>query len=221
MLNEINMKAGELEVTSSTGNLNSFSQFLRVLPRTAMLTAFVLIIFYFSLITTSQPVKPQEMEIIDRAINVLEEKGFDREVFLLRRMTTFRRSDNWLNKLTISEDAYAATNRPFPIITIYSDFYDKAQDDTERAMILLHEAQHIQNKDEQAAYAYVWRNRKKLGWTILSHGLTPTFIATEVQTREFAPKVFTCPEKMWSDCTENERTVVNVALAKNSSGTIE
>jgi hypothetical protein len=177
--------------------------------------AVILVLFYLSLIMTSQPVNSQEMEIIDRAINILEEKGFDREVFLLRSVTAFRNSDNWLNALTLSENAFAATNRPFPVITIYPDFYNKAQDDTERAMVLLHEAQHVQNKDEQQAYEYVWLNRRKLGWTILSHGTSPTFIAVELQTREFSPEIFSCPEKFWSDCTEDQRTT-GAAVARNS-----
>ena len=143
-----------------------------------------------------------ERSAVDRAVAVLEAKGFASEVFLLRNVTTFRSSDNWLNQAVGGENAYAATNYPFGIITIYPDFYTKAADDTERAMILLHEAQHLKNKNEAEAYAYVWRERQRLGWTTLSHGTTPTFVTVELQTRENSPELFTCRSKAWDDCTE-------------------
>ncbi len=174
------------------------SALIRIIE-TAMLTALA---FYFSLISTSAPIEYHQRDVINRAINVLEGKGFDREAFLLGRLTTFRRSDSWLNLFSAREDAYASTNCPFGIITTYPDFYSKAADDTERAMILLHEAQHLQGKNEAEAYAYVWKNRSKLGWTILPYGTTPTFITIELQTRENAPDLFTCPQNRWSDCTE-------------------
>ena len=73
----------------------------------------------------------REMEKVDRAIAVLETKGFDREAFILRHLTTFRASDNWLNSANAGENAYAATNFPFGIITLGPDFYTKATDDTD------------------------------------------------------------------------------------------
>jgi hypothetical protein len=164
------------------------------------------LIFYFSLIISSNPVSQNQAEKIEGAINVLEAKGFEREVLLLRRTTLFRNTDNWLNALVDKENAYASTNCPFGIITIYPDFYHRAVDDTERAMILLHEAQHLQGATEAEAYAYVWRSREKLGWTMLPYGMTDTFVTIELQTREFAPELFECPENLWSDCTANLRT---------------
>ena len=142
------------------------------------------------------------MTTVNRAIDLLESKGFESEVFLLRNVTTFRSSDNWLNQAAASENAYAATNYPFAIITIYPDFYTKTVDDTERAMVLLHEAQHLKNKSEAEAYGYVWSERQRLGWTTLTHGTTPTFITVELQTRENAPDLFTCQSRAWNDCTE-------------------
>jgi hypothetical protein len=163
------------------------------------------LIFYFSLIISSNPVSQMQAEKIERAIKVLEAKGFEREVLLLRRATLFRNTDNWLNALVDKENAYASTNCPFGIITIYPDFYHKAVDDTERAMILLHEAQHLQGASEAEAYAYVWRSRENLGWTILPYGATETYVTIELQTREFAPSLFDCPENLWNDCTANLR----------------
>jgi hypothetical protein len=157
---------------------------------------------YLSLVTTSQPIMDYERGDVERAINLLETKGFEREVFLLRNTVTFRRSDHWLNSLIFNERAYAATNFPFQIVTIYADFYQKAADDTERAMILLHESRHLMGDNENQAYKYVWRNRDRLGWTLKSHGTTPVFITVEEQTRENAPEIFTCSNKLWNDCTE-------------------
>jgi len=177
--------------------------FLKLILNNLAVAALTVIIFYLSLLITSTPIESYNQETIDRAIALLEAKGFDREVFLLRRVATFRGSDNWLNALTEKENAYAATNFPFAVITLYPDFYTKAQDDTERAMVLLHEAQHLQSNDETGSYEYVWRNRQKLGWTLLSHGTTPTFVTVELQTRENNPYLFTCPARLWDDCTEN------------------
>ena len=161
-----------------------------------------LVIFHLSLLTTSTPVSDHQSAVIARTIADLEAKGFAREAFMLRNVVSFRNSDNWLNGVSGSENAYASTNFPFFIVTVYPDFFEKATDDTERAMVLLHEAQHLRGRSERQAYAYVWRSRRQLGWTTLSHGTTPTFITIEQQTRDHAPELFTCPQLVWNDCTE-------------------
>ena len=161
-----------------------------------------IIAFYCSLIASSTPLWPEDRAEVDRAISLLEQKGFDREVFLLRHTVAFRSSDNWLNRMTKRDNAYAATNFPFQIVTLYPDFYAKTTDDTERAMVLLHEAQHLKGGDEKAAYSFVWQNRDRLGWTQLTHGTTPSYITIEQQTREFAPELFTCRQNLWNDCTQ-------------------
>ena len=189
----------DFEVCDLPSILKSFS---KVFFHYLLVTAAAMFIFYCSLIITSAPLRDIERETLDRTIALLEKKGFDREVFLLRHVTIFRRTDSWLNTLADKENAFAATNFPFGVMTIYPDFYSKAQDDTERAMILLHEAQHLQGKNERDAYVYVWRNRQRLGWTILSHGTTESYITIELQTRENSPELFTCPANLWNDCTE-------------------
>jgi len=158
--------------------------------------------FYLSLIATSAPLELNERLAVQRAIGVLEEKGFEREAFLLRHTVTFRSTDNWLNLMTKQDNAYAATNFPFQIITLYPDFYKKATDDTERAIVLLHEAQHLQGADEPAAYSYVWKNRERLGWNQLRYGTTPSYVTISEQTRDIAPELFRCPNKVFFDCTE-------------------
>lgn len=170
---------------------------------TSMLAALIALgVFYSSLIATSQPITAEQYAEVNDAIELLEAKGFDREVFLLRNTAEYRRSDNWFNSAMLNADSYAATNFPFQIVTLYPDFYSKTTDTVERAMVLLHEAKHLESKDENAAYAFVWQNRARLGWTQLSHGTTPTYITISEQTRENAPELFTCPERLWNDCTE-------------------
>jgi hypothetical protein len=178
-------------------------QFVMAALKYAVAGFLTVVIVYCSLITTSAPVSYEEMNPVKRAITVLEAKGFTHEAFLLRHVVVYRSSDNWLNGIATRESAYAATNFPFEIITLYPDFYSKATDDTERAMVLLHEAQHIEGADEQSAYGYVWQNRQQLGWTRLKYGTTESYITIEELTRENAPSLFTCANKVWQDCTEN------------------
>ena len=168
----------------------------------AVVCVIMVICFYFSLLMTSKSLAYEEKRSVKRAIDVLEEKGFSSEVFFLRRLTSFRANDNWLNASTRDENAYAATNFPFEIITIYPEFFTATADDAERAMILLHEAQHLKGADEKQAYEYVWRHRKKLGWTRETHGSTKIFASVEKQTREFAPDLFRCDWMKTGDCTE-------------------
>lgn len=168
----------------------------------AVAALLALFAFYLSLIASSAPLEPNERLAVERAVAVLETKGFDREAFMLRHTVSFRSTDNWLNLLTKQDNAYAATNFPFQIITLYPDFYKKTTDDTERAVVLLHEAQHLQGSDEATAYAYVWKHRGQLGWTQLSHGTTPSYVTIAEQTRDNAPELFNCSERLFNDCTE-------------------
>lgn len=181
-------------------------RFLKLLLNNSAVVALTVVIFYLSLVITSAPMPAEDRATIERAVALLEAKGFEREVFLLRRTATFRASDNWLNLLVEKENAYAATNFPLAMITVYPDFFTKAADDTERAMVLLHEAQHLKGAGEPEAYQFVWQSRRQLGWTQLSHGTTPTYVTIELQTREHNPQMFTCPANFWDDCTENLQT---------------
>lgn len=185
--------------------LFAFDVFIAIFQQTlthAASAVLAIIAFYLSLVSTSLPPTSAEQERIDSAIQLLADRGFSDEVFLLKGTTTFRATDHWLNSFIPKENAYASTNFPFQIVTVYPDFYSKAVDDTERAMVLLHEARHLMGEDENQAYAYVWKHRKQLGWTLRSHGTTESYVTIEQQTREMAPELFNCPEKPWEDCTE-------------------
>lgn len=158
--------------------------------------------FYLSMVFTSASLKYDEKRKIQAAIDVLEEKGFSRDVFLLRYLTNYRGNDNWLNASTKFENAYAATNFPFEIMTIYPDFFTYTLDDTERAAILLHEAQHLKGADEKEAYEFVWRSRQTLGWTKERYDDSVIWRNVRNQTHEYAPNLFVCDWNEALDCTE-------------------
>lgn len=158
--------------------------------------------FYLSMIFTSESLGDGEKAQIFSAVKVLDEKGFSGEVFILNHLTSYRANDNWLNASTKFENAYAATNFPFEIMTVYPDFFNYTSDDTERAAILLHEAQHLKGADEKEAYEFVWRSRKQLGWTKEKYGGSPVWNSVRQQTKEFAPNLFVCPWTEYGDCTE-------------------
>lgn len=188
--------------TTGQGYRAMLKQIVQHLANHMTAAVLAVVAMYLSLLTTSLPPAPQDRPKIDSAIELLKSKGFEQEAFLLKRTVTFRSTDHWLNSLIRDENAYASTNFPFHIITLYGDFYTKTVDDTERAMVLLHEARHLLGENENEAYAYVWRNRHQLGWTLETHGTTPSYVSIEQITREIAPEVFNCPDKMWMDCTE-------------------
>ncbi len=195
-----------IEVSSlQAGNANKSSMKAKIIQR-AVICATVcfaaLFGFYLSMIFTSASLKYEEKKQIENAVRILDERGFTKEVFLLNRLTSFRGNDNWLNASTKFENAYAATNFPFEIMTVYPDFFTFTADDTERAAILLHEAQHLQGADEKEAYEYVWRNRKRLGWTKETHGNSIVWRNVRRQTQEFAPNLFVCDWNKGNDCTE-------------------
>ncbi|MEO7539829.1 MAG: hypothetical protein ABIV21_07365 [Pyrinomonadaceae bacterium] len=158
--------------------------------------------FYLSMIASAKSLTIDDKSTVRRAINVLGERGFADEVFLLENLTTFRADDNWLNASVAKENAYAATNFPFEIITLYPDFFTYPVDDTERATILLHEARHLRGQNEADAYRFVWENRKRLGWTQGQYSESPVWQNVRKQTRENVPDLFLCDTNVLGDCDE-------------------
>lgn len=156
--------------------------------------------FYLSLIASAKSVSYEDKKAVTRAINLLREKGFSEEVFLLEHLAVFRSSDNWLNASVEKENAYAATNFPFEILTLYPDFFAYPTDDTERAAILLHEAKHLAGKDEHDAYEFVWKHRAQLGWTVDKYETSPVWQGVKKQTRDNAPQLFACDSINGTDC---------------------
>lgn len=161
----------------------------------------VILGFYLSLLASATSLGIDQKSSVREAITLINERGFSSEASLLR-LATFKGSDNWLNASVAKENAYAATNFPFEIITLYADFFTYPRDATERAAILLHESKHLSGADEHDAYEFVWRNRGQLGWTSDKYFYSPIWRNVRQQTRDNVPELFTCPDKELSDCTE-------------------
>lgn len=158
--------------------------------------------FYLSLIGSADSLNVEQKRQVAAAIAVLRERGFGDDVFLLEHFTAYRASDNWLNASVPKENAYAATNFPFEIMTIYPEFFTYPADDIERAAILLHESRHLRGYDEKGAYEYVWKNRRKLGWTKERYAASPLWQNVRRQTKENAAYLFICEGSELGDCTE-------------------
>jgi hypothetical protein len=99
-------------------------------------------------------------------------------------------------------DAYAATNFPFEVVTLYPEFFGAAVDDTERGAILLHESYHLLGSGEAAALEGVWRDKKQLGWTADKYSQTRVWKNTQEATAALVPGLFQCGADAQSDCTQ-------------------
>jgi hypothetical protein len=152
----------------------------------------VLFAWWVSLVATSEPIDAEQRVLVDRAIDLLDERGFSREAFLLRRLTTYRSTDNWWNRYNGHYQAYAATNFPFEVVTLYPWFFELPADDVERAVILLHESHHLMGKGEPAALTAVWRDKPRLGWTADDYGHSKVWKNTREWTQASAPALFAC-----------------------------
>ena len=119
--------------------------------------------WWVSLLATSDPLDDEQRALVDDAIVLLDERGFSRQAFVLRHVTSFRSTDNWWNLYHDHYQAYAATNFPFEIVTLYPWFFELPADDVERAVVLLHEAYHLMGADEATALRQVWREKARSG----------------------------------------------------------
>jgi hypothetical protein len=141
-------------------------------------------------VLTSDDLNWQQEERVSAAIAILRDRGFAKEAFLLEHLTTYRASDHWWNRYVGHTQAYAATNFPFEVITLYPPFFRVAVDDTERAVILLHEAQHLLGHDERGALVYVWHVKERVGWTSARYRATRVWHNTMEWTQQSAPTLF-------------------------------
>ncbi|HEV2705589.1 MAG TPA: hypothetical protein VGV59_06665 [Pyrinomonadaceae bacterium] len=164
--------------------------------------AVLLVGCYVSLLETSTPADYEQRQLVARAIDIIERSGFERDAFLLRRLANFRTSDSWWNRWLGHQEAYAATNFPFQIVTLYPEFFQYPADDTERAVILLHEARHLAGAGEPSAFASVWRDKSRLGWTRERYGRTRVWRNVGEFTQKYAPEAFSCGQDGQSDCAE-------------------
>jgi hypothetical protein len=165
-------------------------------------TLAVLVLCHGSLLWTSRAATVEQRIHVRRAVDIIGRGGFGREAFLLGRVSNFRTSDNWWNSYMGHEEAYAATNFPFEVVTLYPDFFLYPVDDVERAVILLHEARHLAGAGEAEAFASVWRDKARLGWTKEKYGQTRVWRNVREFTRRYAPGLFACGPDGQQDCYE-------------------
>jgi hypothetical protein len=179
----------------------------RLIKRALVIVGVVIFIvfgWFLSLIDSSERLSYDQKQLVYRTVDLLDEKGFGSEAFILRYLVTYRGTDNWWNRWVGHADAFAATNFPFEIVTLYPEFFDKTVDDTERAAILLHEAYHLKGKGEPAAFAGVWRDKERLGWHSDKYSETKVWKNTKELTLKFAPELFQCGPDGNSDCLETD-----------------
>jgi len=174
--------------------------FWRRLTWIVVTSSSLLFIFYMSLLLTSRELGLEQRQSIRDAVSILEQKGFHQQASLLSHLAQYRDTDNWWNRTLGHNDAYAATNFPFEVVTVYPEFFTTPVDDTERAVILLHEACHLAGKGEKSALEMVWRHKQQLGWTADKYGNTKVWINTRSLTIANAPELFTCGDDGHSDC---------------------
>jgi hypothetical protein len=179
-------------------------------------TWLIVFIWSRSLIFTSEPLEMRKRWQVNDAIGVLERAGFSREVFILRHLTNYRATDSWWNAYQGHENAYASTNFPLEIVTLYPKFFEDAVDDTERAAILLHEGQHLLGLNEAEALERTWREKARIGWTRDRYGESKVFAATE-ETTFAGTSLFQCKENHHSDCIP---PVVPVLSPRKTSSSI-
>jgi hypothetical protein len=165
------------------------------------ITWLIVFIWSRSLVFTSEPPTLEQRRVVTRAIVILERAGFGKEVFVLRSLTNYRVTDSWWNLYQGHGDAYAATNFPLEIVTLYPPFFTVAADDTERAAILLHESQHLLGYGEDAALERTWRQKQRIGWTADQYGESKVWKNTIEWTASAVPALFQCGPDGHSDCS--------------------
>ena len=157
---------------------------------------------YASLLLTSEGLTSEERQTVNSGLLVLEHAGFTREASSLRHLATFRRTDNWWNRYVGHQTAFAATNYPFGVVTLYPAFFRFPVDDIEHATILLHESSHLFGGREEEALQLVWESKQRLGWTESNYGRTRVWKNTREWTMNAIPVFFQCGPDNDSDCFE-------------------
>jgi hypothetical protein len=175
---------------------------VKVALRIGAVVGCLLLVAYGSLIFTSDPLSREQQQLVARAIDLLEQKGFGRDAFILRHLVSFRATDNWWNRWVGHGMAYASTNFPFEVVTLYPDFFTRSADDVERAVILLHEASHLRGHGEGRAHEVVWLYKHRLGWTKEAYEKTRVWKNVREFTLKYAPRLFRCGPDGQSDCME-------------------
>ena len=162
----------------------------------------IVVIAFLSLLVTSDGLTPEQRQMVTEAVGVVERGNFTRDAAVLNHVVFYRSSDNWWNKHVGHQNAYAATNFPFAVVTLYPAFFRVPVDATERAAILLHESQHVFGVDEPTALQRVWLGKGRLGWTAERYSRTRVWRNTREWTKDAAAVLFQCGPDRQSDCVE-------------------
>jgi hypothetical protein len=165
-------------------------------------TLTIVFLAFISLLATSDGLTADQQRLVTEAITVVEHGGFEREARMLRHVVFYRSSDNWWNAHVGHQNAYAATNFPFAVVTLYPAFFKYPVDATERAAILLHESHHVFGADERTALQRVWLDKRRLGWTAQQYSRTRVWRNTKEWTTGAIPVLFQCGDDQRSDCVE-------------------
>jgi hypothetical protein len=155
---------------------------------------------FVSLLATSNGLDHDQRRQVAEAIAVVEQGGFHREARVLKRVVFFRSTDSWWNRYVGHQNAYAATNYPFAVVTLYPAFFRFSTDATERAAILLHESHHVFGADERMALQRVWIDKRRLGWTADRYSRTRVWKNTREWTMGAVPGLFQCGIDAQADC---------------------
>lgn len=185
------------EVKPAKPNQRSFlKRLIWILTTTGVL----LIVFYASLLLSSDGLNSDQRVKVQNAIDLIQARGFAREAFVLNHVASLRTTDNWLNAYVGHRDAYAATNFPFEVVTLYPGFFEAPVDDCERAAVLLHETRHLLGDGEDAALENTWKSKRQLGWTADKYSGTRVWDATMRLTKARFPYMFQCGGDGQTDC---------------------
>ncbi len=195
-----NLDPTQLSVEDANSPAPKKRSLLKRLTWIAGATLISLIVCYASLLITSSGLESDQREEVHKAIAVLERTGSTREAFVLKHCTAFRSTDNWWNRYIGHREAYAATNFPFEVVTLYPEFFSLPVDDIERAAILLHESKHLFGSGEESALGSTWRDKRRLGWTADRYKQTRLWNATEPLTKAQFAYMFKCGPDGQSDC---------------------
>jgi len=163
-------------------------------------TLTLLLVGLFSLIVSSDRLGYDDRHTIAAAVDILERAGFAKEAFVLRHLATYRGTDNWWNRYVGHQSAYAATNFPFEVLTLYPPFFRVTVDDTERAAILLHESYHLFGDGEERALGGAWVDKARIGWTEDRYGQTRAWKNTREWTAASVPELFQCGTDGHASC---------------------
>jgi hypothetical protein len=196
------LPAEPIAVEASAAPIDEGRSFGRWVLWIVGVTAAILIGCYMSLIVSSEGLGVEERQVVAKAIGELELAGFTRESVSLRHLVSYRSTDNWWNRYVGHQTAYAATNFPFAVVTLYPAFFKYPVDDVERATILLHESYHLLGEGEGAALRRVWIAKARLGWTSARYSHTRVWKNTREWTAGSVPVLFRCGSDGQSDCLE-------------------